>query len=91
MNGIPILYEEAKEMLKIEGFRELDLGTFVLSQSGSSPWFVLCPPDPDGYVDTGHVLKNISVAIPYIDTKARLEKRINQYIETRAPDHTNAG
>ncbi len=57
-------YDDLLGILAHEGFFEVAHGSFAYHQTGADPWFMRCTPDPDGYVDIGHVLWNLQLPTP---------------------------
>ena len=69
-------YEELKAILIYEGFEEIVTGHFLYTQAGSGLWFLVCIPDPDGYVSMAHVARGLDQQTPYLDIRARIVRRL---------------
>ena len=76
MSRMQTPYENVRTLLLEERFRELVAGTFGYHQDGADPWFISCPPDPDGNIDARHLIESIKLPTTYIDVQVRLVRRL---------------
>ena len=70
--------EAVRRIMAVEQFEEVSEGVFRYQQAGSSPWFLFCVSDPDGFIDVARLVLNISLTTPYIDVQQRLIRALNQ-------------